>query len=175
MHHQNLVSRQGNEDAVGLEMALFSLKKMASGGVYDHLGGGIYRYSVDDYWMIPHFEKMLYDNGPLLNIYCDAWQLSTAGLLDNGLLVNENKHIETAERTIHSAWFRLRNMPVGHASLLLALEDMLFSPQIIVLRGTEIVIKEWQIICQKHYAPHQCCLAIDRFENLFNQTCTGTT
>ncbi|RKZ90292.1 MAG: thioredoxin domain-containing protein, partial [Gammaproteobacteria bacterium] len=76
MHYQHLVAQQGNDDIAGLEMIFFSLKKMASGGVYDHLGGGICRYSVDDYWMIPHFEKMLYDNGPLLSIYCDAWLLS---------------------------------------------------------------------------------------------------
>ncbi len=76
MHYQNLTVQQGQNDSSGLEMVMFSLKKMASGGVYDHLGGGICRYSVDDYWMIPHFEKMLYDNGPLLSIYCDAWQLS---------------------------------------------------------------------------------------------------
>ncbi len=76
MHYQNISARQGHNDETGLDMILFSLKKMASGGVYDHLGGGICRYSVDDYWMIPHFEKMLYDNGPLLNVYCDAWQLA---------------------------------------------------------------------------------------------------
>jgi len=76
MHHYYLTSEQENNDAKGLDMAMFSLKQMACGGVYDHLGGGMCRYSVDDQWMIPHFEKMLYDNGPLLSIYCDAWQLS---------------------------------------------------------------------------------------------------
>ena len=76
MHYQNITAHQGHTDEAGLDMIMFSLKKMASGGVYDHLGGGICRYSVDDYWMIPHFEKMLYDNGPLLNIYCDAWLLA---------------------------------------------------------------------------------------------------
>jgi len=55
--------------------ALLSLEKMAAGGIYDHLGGGFCRYSVDEYWMIPHFEKMLYDNGPLLGLYADAWRL----------------------------------------------------------------------------------------------------
>jgi len=49
-----------------LHCAVFSLQKMASGGIFDHLGGGYCRYSTDDKWMIPHFEKMLYDNGPLL-------------------------------------------------------------------------------------------------------------
>jgi len=58
------------------DMALFSLKKMASGGVVDQLGGGFCRYSVDAQWAIPHFEKMLYDNGPLLHLYADAWALS---------------------------------------------------------------------------------------------------
>ena len=55
--------------------ALLTLEKMAGGGIYDHLGGGFSRYSVDGYWMIPHFEKMLYDNGAMLGLYADAWQL----------------------------------------------------------------------------------------------------
>ncbi len=55
-------------------MALFSLECMALGGIYDQVGGGFSRYSVDDLWMIPHFEKMLYDNGPLLALYAEAWR-----------------------------------------------------------------------------------------------------
>jgi len=58
------------------EHALFTLEQMARGGIYDHLGGGFSRYSVDQYWTIPHFEKMLYDNGPLLGLYADAWTLT---------------------------------------------------------------------------------------------------
>jgi len=54
-------------------MALFTLERMALGGMNDQIGGGFCRYSVDDYWMIPHFEKMLYDNGPLLSLYSEAW------------------------------------------------------------------------------------------------------
>ena len=57
-------------------MALSSLEKMASGGIYDQIGGGFCRYSVDQYWTIPHFEKMLYDNGPLLRLFADAWRLT---------------------------------------------------------------------------------------------------
>ncbi|MDO8811351.1 MAG: thioredoxin domain-containing protein [Gallionella sp.] len=53
--------------------ALFTLQQMALGGLYDQLGGGFCRYSVDERWDIPHFEKMLYDNGLLLGLYCDAW------------------------------------------------------------------------------------------------------
>jgi uncharacterized protein YyaL (SSP411 family) len=52
----------------------FTLQEMARGGLYDQLGGGFCRYSVDERWDIPHFEKMLYDNGLLLGLYCDAWQ-----------------------------------------------------------------------------------------------------
>ncbi|MDP3584002.1 MAG: thioredoxin domain-containing protein [Thiobacillus sp.] len=63
-------------NAQAREMVLFSLKKMASGGVVDQLGGGFCRYSVDEQWAIPHFEKMLYDNGPLLHLYADAWALT---------------------------------------------------------------------------------------------------
>lgn len=51
-----------------------TLRHMAMGGIYDHLGGGFYRYSVDAEWQIPHFEKMLYDNGPLLALYSEAWR-----------------------------------------------------------------------------------------------------
>ena len=59
-----------------LQMSTLTLEKMASGGIYDHLGGGFCRYSVDDQWTIPHFEKMLYDNGPLLWIYLQAWHVT---------------------------------------------------------------------------------------------------
>jgi len=61
-------------DANSLEMVTTTLKKMAEGGLYDQLGGGFCRYSVDDAWLIPHFEKMLYDNGALLALYSRAWQ-----------------------------------------------------------------------------------------------------
>ncbi len=59
-----------------LDMACFTLEKMAQGGIYDQVGGGFCRYSVDARWLIPHFEKMLYDNGPLLALYADAWRVS---------------------------------------------------------------------------------------------------
>ena len=54
-------------------MVRLTLTKMAEGGIYDQLGGGFCRYSVDGQWSIPHFEKMLYDNGPLLHLYTDLW------------------------------------------------------------------------------------------------------
>ncbi len=57
-----------------LEMVERTLEKMAHGGIYDHLGGGFHRYSVDDRWLIPHFEKMLYDNALLSRTYFEAYQ-----------------------------------------------------------------------------------------------------
>lgn len=54
-------------------MTLVTLQRMAEGGIYDQVGGGFCRYSVDECWEIPHFEKMLYDNGPLLGLNADAW------------------------------------------------------------------------------------------------------
>jgi len=59
--------------AKALHMISFTLEKMAKGGIYDQLGGGFCRYSTDSHWRIPHFEKMLYDNGPLLQLYTDTW------------------------------------------------------------------------------------------------------
>ena len=57
-----------------LDFAELSLEKMALGGIYDQLGGGFHRYSVDDHWLVPHFEKMLYDNALLSRVYLDAFQ-----------------------------------------------------------------------------------------------------
>ncbi|MEN8213010.1 MAG: thioredoxin domain-containing protein [Pseudomonadota bacterium] len=64
------------DDREARDMALMTLQQMALGGLYDQLGGGFCRYSTDDQWMIPHFEKMLYDNGPLLALAADAWRIS---------------------------------------------------------------------------------------------------
>jgi uncharacterized protein YyaL (SSP411 family) len=58
------------------EMDLATLRKMAAGGMHDHLGGGFHRYSVDRYWHVPHFEKMLYDQAQLASAYLDALQIT---------------------------------------------------------------------------------------------------
>jgi uncharacterized protein YyaL (SSP411 family) len=63
-------------DASAMHMARHSLEKMARGGIYDHLGGGFARYSTDSYWLVPHFEKMLYDNAMLASAYLEAAQLT---------------------------------------------------------------------------------------------------
>ena len=57
-------------------MALYTLRKMAAGGMHDHLGGGFHRYSVDAEWHVPHFEKMLYDQAQLVQVYLAAYQVS---------------------------------------------------------------------------------------------------
>ncbi len=64
-------AKDGDQGA--LDMARVTLSRMCDGGIYDQLGGGFCRYSVDAQWAIPHFEKMLYDNGPLLGLLADAW------------------------------------------------------------------------------------------------------
>ena len=66
--------RFGNEDAI--KQVLFTCDKMWAGGIYDHIGGGFCRYSVDEKWIVPHFEKMLYDNAQLAQLYLDAYLIS---------------------------------------------------------------------------------------------------
>ncbi len=63
-------------EASYLTRALLTLYKMGTGGIYDHLGGGFHRYSVDERWLVPHFEKMLYDNAQLVPLYLHGYQLS---------------------------------------------------------------------------------------------------
>jgi uncharacterized protein YyaL (SSP411 family) len=75
-------------DVEALFLVSLTLARMAEGGIYDHLGGGFSRYSVDRHWQIPHFEKMLYDNGPLLALYAEA-----------SLASNETLFIRTANET----------------------------------------------------------------------------
>ncbi|RMF92842.1 MAG: thioredoxin domain-containing protein [Candidatus Schekmanbacteria bacterium] len=65
-----------SKDRSLIQMYLFSLKKMAEGGIRDHIGGGFHRYSVDSKWFVPHFEKMLYDNALLAPLYFNAYRLS---------------------------------------------------------------------------------------------------
>jgi hypothetical protein len=66
--------RTGDQDA--LEGTLLTLEKMALGGVHDQLGGGFHRYSVDERWLVPHFEKMLYDTALLIHLYSEAQQVA---------------------------------------------------------------------------------------------------
>lgn len=74
MRQYRRLNQAGKEAAASktLEMALHTLRCMAKGGIHDHVGGGFHRYSVDEHWHVPHFEKMLYDQGQLVNAYLDA-------------------------------------------------------------------------------------------------------
>jgi uncharacterized protein YyaL (SSP411 family) len=65
-----------NHSSDTLAMVMTSLDAMASGGIYDHLGGGFARYSVDGEWLVPHFEKMLYDQAGLTRVYLHGWQVT---------------------------------------------------------------------------------------------------
>jgi uncharacterized protein YyaL (SSP411 family) len=70
----SLYNKDKNTEA--LDMVIFTLKKMCEGGLYDHLGGGFHRYSVDLLWRVPHFEKMLYDQAQIVNTLLDAYSVT---------------------------------------------------------------------------------------------------
>ena len=102
------LNKISDEQQQGLQhIANFSLKKMAAGGLYDQLGGGFYRYSVDAQWAIPHFEKMLYDNAILLSLYSEAWQLQHEPLFE-----------KTISQTIHWLATEMRDTNGGFYSAL---------------------------------------------------------
>jgi len=65
-----------SQDPAALHMALFTLERMAAGGLMDQVGGGFHRYSTDERWLVPHFEKMLYDNALLAVAFLEAWQVT---------------------------------------------------------------------------------------------------
>jgi len=68
------------KDPKVLEAITVTIDKMANGGIYDHIGGGFARYSTDDIWKVPHFEKMLYDNGQLVSLYSNAYKVTRSEL-----------------------------------------------------------------------------------------------
>jgi len=76
--HPAFVLRHGarTQDRAAIDMVLHMCERMAAGGIYDQLGGGFSRYSVDEKWLVPHFEKMLYDNAQLLGLYLDCYLVS---------------------------------------------------------------------------------------------------
>ena len=91
---------------------------MHRGGIYDHLGGGFSRYSVDEKWLVPHFEKMLYDNALLIDSYLEAWQLTKKPLYREiceeiiHYILRDMTHVEggfysaeDADSEGHEGWF----------------------------------------------------------------------
>jgi uncharacterized protein len=87
------------------EAFLLQCERMAAGGIYDHLGGGFARYSVDERWLVPHFEKMLYDNGQLLAIYGDAYAMT------GGEAGGERRYAQVIDETV--AWLEREMSDAG--------------------------------------------------------------
>ncbi|MEZ0237615.1 MAG: thioredoxin domain-containing protein [Methylophilaceae bacterium] len=93
-----LLQQAGHGDENARHMLALTLTRMAEGGIYDHVGGGFSRYSVDDHWEIPHFEKMLYDNGQLLCLYSDGWRMT-----------KDAHYLEVIKRTVDWAMREMRS------------------------------------------------------------------
>ena len=85
LRHWAFSRRHDTVDREAFDMALTTLTRIARGGIYDHVGGGFCRYSTDNEWMIPHFEKMLYDNGRLMSLYADALGFGPDPLFESAL------------------------------------------------------------------------------------------
>jgi len=79
-----LIKTTEKDDKETLKLIELTLTRMTCAGIYDHLKGGFFRYSVDELWMIPHFEKMLYDNGPMIDVLCNAYKIT-----DNSLYLDK--------------------------------------------------------------------------------------
>ncbi|TMK87341.1 MAG: thioredoxin domain-containing protein, partial [Actinobacteria bacterium] len=88
-----------------LDMVRTTLDRMAAGGIHDHVGGGFHRYSVDERWLVPHFEKMLYDNAQLARLYAHAWQLT-----------GDHRYRRVAERTLDYLLREMRHPEGGFFS-----------------------------------------------------------
>src|SRR5207249_5207158 len=91
------------DDPRARSMLDLTLDKMARGGVYDQLGGGFHRYSVDDVWLVPHFEKMLYDNALLARAYLSAYQVTGHPLYRR--IAEETLNYVAREMTSHEGGF----------------------------------------------------------------------
>jgi uncharacterized protein YyaL (SSP411 family) len=92
----------GDSDRTALDMVMHTLTRLARGGIHDHLGGGFCRYATDRRWMIPHFEKMLYDNGQLLALYGDVLGIAPDALFEHSVggiarwLIDDMRHPDGA-------------------------------------------------------------------------------
>ncbi len=92
-------------DLQALYMVTLTLTRTATGGLYDQLGGGFFRYSVDQCWTIPHFEKMLYDNTSLLAVYSDGYAATGEALF--GRVASETAELTCPCSTKRSSTSRL--------------------------------------------------------------------
>ncbi len=105
MAQEALAGAAARGDIRALEALTTTLDAMAAGGIYDHLGGGFSRYAVDTVWLVPHFEKMLYDNALLIRLYLHGW-----------LLTGEPRFRQTLAETIRYALTELRQAGGGTSS-----------------------------------------------------------
>jgi uncharacterized protein len=105
MAQEVLAAAAARGDGSAREALLTTLDAMAAGGIYDHLGGGFSRYSVDGQWLVPHFEKMLYDNALLIRLYAHGW-----------LLTGEPRFRQVVEETVNYVLRDLRLPGGGVAS-----------------------------------------------------------
>ncbi|MEO6318983.1 MAG: thioredoxin domain-containing protein [Acidimicrobiales bacterium] len=105
MAQEVLAAAAARGDARALAALGTSLDAMAAGGIYDHLGGGFARYAVDGVWLVPHFEKMLYDNALLIRLYLHGW-----------LLTGEDRHRQVLAETIDYVLRDLRQAGGGTSS-----------------------------------------------------------
>ena len=94
-----------HESDWAMEMTVKTLRGMANGGMRDHLGGGFHRYSVDAYWHIPHYEKMLYDQAQLLSAYIDAWKLTEGNALFETILRSTTDYLNRDLRHADGGFF----------------------------------------------------------------------
>ncbi len=118
-NHANAISKVAPQPEHALEMALFTLRKMAAGGIHDHLGGGFSRYSVDTWWHVPHFEKMLYDQAQLAIAYLDAFQITHDRFFENvarGILDYVLRDMTTPDGGFFSAEDADSELPVAAVS-----------------------------------------------------------
>jgi len=103
-YHFLLRQAYQNNDKELQEFVNLTLTKMAYGGIYDHLGGGFSRYSVDEKWHVPHFEKMLYDNAQLVSLYADAYLITKNPLYKN-VITETLEYIKTDMTANNGAFY----------------------------------------------------------------------
>jgi len=149
LRHWAATAAAGQPDTQAKHMATFTLERMIRGGLTDQLGGGFCRYSVDDLWMIPHFEKMLYDNGPLLALCCDAWQVTREPVFRDAAKATADWVIREMQSPEGGYWSTLDADSEGHEG------------RFYVWQRDEVQA----LLTAEEYAPFAACFGLDRPAN----------